>query len=388
MDFLDKELQAIKSRNLYRTQKRLDGPPAPRVTINGRECILLSSNNYLSLAAHPEIMKASAKAAGNWGAGAGASRLISGNLAPHEELERKIACFKNTESAIVFNTGYMANLGVISALTGKEDIILSDELNHASIIDGCRLSHAETRIYRHCDMDSLEKLLKETQGYRRRLIVTDGVFSMDGDIAPLPEIADLADKYGALVMVDDAHATGVLGKRGAGTAEHFGLEGRIQVQMGTLSKALGCFGAYVAGSHRLTDYLRNKARSYIFSTALPPAVTRAAAAAIEILENNPGLLNKLRDNAAIFREGLKRAGYEVPPGETPIIPVFTGDEQKTLRMAEYLLEEGAFAPGIRPPTVPPGKSRIRVSVMAGHSREDLIEAVGIFERAGKKAGVI
>lgn len=388
MRFLGEELSTLKSNNLYRTLKRLGGPPASRTIVDGRECILLSSNNYLGLTEHPAVKAAAIEAVIRWGAGAGGSRLISGNLDIHEDLEREVARFKGTEAAIVFNAGYMANLGVITALAGKGDVIISDELNHASIIDGCRISRAETKIYRHKDTAQLREILRQTRGCRRRLIVTDSVFSMDGDIAPLPEITALAEEFEAVVMVDDAHATGVLGRRGAGAADHFRLEGKIPVQVGTLSKALGSFGAFVAGSRELIDFLRNRARSFIFSTALPPAAIGAAIAAIKVVENNPEIRERLWANARYLRAGLNKLGYRVLAGESPIIPVLIGDDKKTMQMAGSLLEKGVFAPGIRPPTVPPGTSRIRVAVMAAHSLNGLDEALAAFEKAGKEAGVI
>lgn len=388
MRFLCSELLSLKSHNLYRTLRGVEGPPSSRTVVDGRECILLSSNNYLGLAEHPAVKAAAIEAVSRWGAGAGGSRLISGNLSLNGDLEREIARFKGTEAAIVFNTGYMANLGSITALTGKGDVIISDQLNHASIIDGCRLSRAETKIYRHKDMCQLEEILRQSRGNRRRLIVTDSVFSMDGDIAPLPEITALAEEYGAMVMVDDAHATGVLGSRGAGAADYFRLEGKIPVQMGTLSKALGSFGAFVAGPQELIDFLKNKARSFIFSTALPPAAIGAAMAAIKLVENDPEIRQKLWDNASYLRAGLENLGYRVLSCESPIIPVLIGDDEKTMRMAGRLLERGVFAPGIRPPTVPPGTGRIRVTVMAVHSRNDLDEALDAFKKAGKEAGVI
>lgn len=384
MNFLTEELEELHRKDLYRQMRRLDGPQSTRTIIEGKECILLSSNNYLGLTEHPVVKEAAKLAVDTWGAGAGGSRLTTGNYTLHEELEKEIARFKRTESAIVFGAGYAANLGVIQALTGRGDAVLSDELNHASIIDGCRLSQAYVKVYRHRDMGQLEEMLRQVQGHRRRLIVTDGVFSMDGDLAPLPEIAALAERYGAFVMVDDAHATGVLGGRGAGTVDHFGLEGRVQVQMGTLSKALGSSGAYVAGSRELIDYLRNKARSFIFSTAPPPAAVGAALAALRLVERRPEIRVQLWRNARYLRTGLERMGYTVPAEDSPIIPVLIGDAAKTMDLAQALLEEGVFAPGIRPPTVPQGTSRIRVTVMAVHTRDDLNQALSAFARAVKR----
>jgi len=388
MKLLERELTYLQENHLYRRLNRMDDSQAARTVVNGKECLLLSSNNYLGLTEHPELKAAACEAVTRWGTGAGGSRLTTGNLQLHEELEKTIARFKKAEAAIVFNTGYMANLGAITALAGKNDVILSDELNHASIIDGCRLSRAETKIFPHKDTLALEKLLQQTQGYRRRLIVTDGVFSMDGDLAPLPRLVELAEKYRALLMVDDAHATGVLGRRGAGTADHFNLEGKIHVQMGTLSKAVGSAGGYIAGSRKLIDYLRNRARSFIFSTALPPAVIAAAIAAFRVIEQEPQIRENLWANAHYLKSGLKQTGFTILAEESPIIPIFIGDSGKTMQMAERLFARGVFAPGIRPPTVPPGTSRIRVTVMATHTREHLDRALSAFKQSGEELGII
>lgn len=388
MEYIKEELAGLKYHGLYRSLNTMEDAQSSRTTVNGKRCILLSSNNYLGLTQHPELTAAAREAINLWGTGSGGSRLITGNFRLHEELEETIAAFKSTESAILFNTGYMANLGAITALTGQADVIFSDELNHASIIDGCRLSRAKTIIYPHKNAGALEKLLQQAAGHRRRLIVTDGVFSMDGDLAPLPRLVELAEKYNALLMVDDAHATGVLGPRGAGTASHFGLEGRIPVQMGTLSKAIGSVGGYIAGSRDLIDYLGNKARSFIFSTALPPAAIAAALAAFKVIQENPGLREALHHNARYFRSGLKQAGFNILAEESPVIPVLTGDTEKTVQMARLLFSMGVFAPGIRPPTVPPGTGRVRVTVMATHSGDDLDMALDAFARAGRTLGVI
>lgn len=388
MDFFRAELETLRERNLYRRLKWFHGPQAAHVVVDGHPCILLASNNYLGLTEHPAVKEGAVQAALDWGTGAGGSRLISGNYLLYHELERRIAEFKKTEEAVVFSSGYLTNLGTISVLVGRGDAILSDELNHASIIDGCRLSRADVFIYRHKDLNHLEKLLREAQNYRRRLIITDGVFSVDGDLAPLPEIVALAKKYRALLMVDDAHATGIFGQRGAGTAEHFGLEGRIDVQMGTLSKALASAGGYVAGKRDLIDYLRNRARTFIFNTGLPPAAVGAALAALEVVQNEPELRARLWENAGFLRAGLIRLGYRVLSAESPIIPVLIGEESKTITMTGLLLKKGVFVSGVRPPTVPPGTSRLRVSVMATHKKEDLDEALEAFREAGQETGVI
>jgi len=388
MKFLKEELAYLKQHDLYRRLNTMDDSQASRTVVNGKHCLLFSSNNYLGLTEHPQLKKVAIDAINRWGTGAGGSRLTTGNFRLHEELENTIARFKNAPAAIVFNTGYMANVGAITALAGKEDIIFSDELNHASIIDGCRLSRAKTEIFPHKDTAALEKMLQQAHGYRRRLIVTDGVFSMDGDLAPLPRLVELAQKYNALLMVDDAHATGVLGSRGAGTAEHFGLEGKVHIQMGTLSKAVGSVGGYIAGSCELIDYLRNKARSFIFSTALSPSVIASAMAAFEIIRENPQVMQNLHFNVRYLRSGLKQMGFEILAEESPIIPVFIGDADKTMQMAEKIFSMGVFAPGIRPPTVPPGTSRVRVTVMATHTRDDLDRCLTAFARAGQELGII
>jgi len=388
MDFIQEGLNYLKQQNLYRHLNTMNTAQAAKTMVNGKECILLSSNNYLGLTEHPELKAAAKEAVDLWGTGSGGSRLITGNMRLHEELEETIARFKGTEAAIVFNTGYMANMGAITALMGQKDIIFSDELNHASIIDGCRLSQAKTVIYPHKNTSVLEKLMQENSGYRHTFIITDGVFSMDGDLAPLPRLVELAEKYNAWLMIDDAHATGVMGHRGAGTAEHFGLEGKIPIQIGTLSKAIGSSGGFVAGSYDLIDFLRNKARSFIYSTALSPSVIAAALAGFKVLQEFPQIRENLHLNAQYLRSGLKEIGYTILTEESPVLPVLIGDANKTMQMAKQLLDLGVFAPGIRPPTVPQGMSRLRVTVMATHTREDLDKALTAFEQAGKQMGVI
>lgn len=376
----EKELKYLNQKGLLRTLRKIDSAEGPRITINGKELILLSSNNYLGLANHPRVKEAAIRAIERYGLGSGASRLISGNMSPHEELEERISRFKGTESALVFNSGYTANIGIIPSIVGKGDFIYSDELNHASIIDGSRLSRAEIRIYPHKDMNGLEDLLKKEKGNGRKLIITDTVFSMDGDIAPLKEIYELSKRYDAILMVDEAHATGVLGKKGRGAIEHFNLKDNDIIQMGTLGKALGTFGAYVAGSKELISYLKNKARSFIYTTSLPPSIAAASIEAINIIEEDPTYLRKLWENRKVFIEGLHSMGLNTLCSETPIIPVFIGDMQKALEIARLLFEEGIFAPAIRPPTVPEGSSRIRTTVMATHTKDDLDEALKAFRK--------
>lgn len=384
---LSRELEAIKAAGRYRFLRTIETAQSPRVVLDGREVVLMCSNNYLGLADHPRLRRAAKEAIDRYGTGAVASRLVSGTMTLHEELEAALARFKGTQAALVFNCGYMANVGIISSLLGPEDVVFSDELNHASIIDGCRLSQARVVVFPHKDMNALEALLKREKG-RRRMIVVDGVFSMDGDIAPLPDMVELAEDYGALLMVDEAHGTGVLGERGAGTVEHFGLTDRVPIQMGTLGKALGGFGAYVAGSDVLREYLINRARSFIFTTALPPADMAMALEAVRMVWEEPQRRRRLHQNVVYLVDGLKSLGFQVTNQGTAIIPVIIGPEDKTMDMSTKLLEYGVFVAGIRPPTVPPGTSRLRVTVMATHAQEDLDKALEAFERAGKEVGVI
>ena len=359
LDFIDEELNSLKESGLYRSLKTIRKSDGRMVEIDGKTYLNFCSNNYLGLSNHPKVIEAAQAACKEFGAGSGASRLISGNTVLHEELERKIARFKGREAAIVFPTGYMANLGTISSLVDENDTVIIDRLNHASIIDACRLSKAKMQVYSHKDMKALEKALTKSEKFRRRLIVTDSVFSMDGDIAPLPEIVQLAKEYEAITMIDEAHATGVLGKTGRGAEEHFVIEGQINVVMGTLSKAVGSLGGFVAGSSELIDYLRNKARSFIYTTALPPSACAAAIAALEIIENEPELIENLRMNSRLLGS------------ETPIIPIIIGDLNKTMEISAKLFEKGILASGIRPPTVPKNECRIRLTVTALHTKEDI-----------------
>jgi glycine C-acetyltransferase/8-amino-7-oxononanoate synthase len=352
--------------------------PTGRVVLDGREVITLGSNNYLGLSTHPKVIDAAAEAVREYGTGASGSRLLTGNIQLYNNLEAKIAEVKGTEATLVFSSGYLANIGAIPVLAGDGDLILSDALNHASIIDGCRLSKARTQIYRHRDIDHLESLLTQSATFGRKLIVTDGVFSMDGDIAPLPEICDLAERYNAMVMVDDAHSFGVLGKSGGGTVEHFGLENQDIIQMGTLSKAIGGLGGYVAGSRMLIDFLINRARSFIFSTGLPPATLAAASAAIDAMCSTPELRRRLFSNTRHLTTALSEAGFRLLPSKTQILPLILGSAEVTSQFAEMLLDYGVYAPAVRPPTVPEGTGRLRISVMATHTPEDLEAAIHAF----------
>ncbi len=371
----ENELILWEQQHLLRKPTVIVYKDGTQATVNGKNVLLMCSNDYLGLSRHPALLEAADSAMLLYGFGSGAARLVSGTSPLHEELESRIARFKGTEAAILFNSGYAANTGIIPALAGERDVILSDSLNHASIVDGCRLSTARISVFRHKDMNHLEQLLRQTRSAARRLIVTDGVFSMDGDIAPLDDMADLAERYDALLMVDDAHATGVLGQNGRGTAEHFGINGRVTVQMGTLGKAFGSFGAYAAGSKNLIEYLVNRARSYIYSTALPPAVCAASIAAIDIVEQEPALRQKLHMNRRCFSDGLKKIGVVAENSGSPIMPIMIGTSEQALKIASRLFECGVYAAAIRPPTVPSGTARIRMTITAGHTEEDIDSAL-------------
>lgn len=388
MQFLAETIKQILQQGLFRQTVTYEPCDPVHVKTGGRDVLLLSSNNYLGLTHHPAVRQAAAAAALKWGTGSGGSRLTTGSHPLFAALEEQLAQFKGTAAAIVFNTGYMANVGTISALVGAADVVFSDELNHASIIDGCRLARARTVIYRHSDMNDLARCLAVTPCDGRRLIVTDGVFSMDGDIAPLPQIVELAQRYDAMVMVDDAHAAGVIGPGGRGTAAYFGLEEAVAVQLGTLSKALAAEGAYVAGSQLLIDYLINRARSFIFSTALSPAVVAGAAAALTVLTANPALVRSLQEKSEHFKGRLLAAGFELGSTVTPIIPLMVGDARQTVLFAQRLLAEGLVVSAIRPPTVPPGTSRLRLTVTAAHTLADLDQAAAIISRVGRELEIV
>lgn len=380
LDYLQQELDQLKTQGLWRDLRVVSGRQGPRCVINGREVINLSSNNYLGLAGDPRLVRAMTAAAEKYGAGAGAVRTIVGTQDIHVELEWRLAQFKGSEAALVFPSGFACNLGTIPVLVGEGDAILSDALNHASIIDGCRLSKAKIIPYPHNDLDALERLLQEARNsYRRLLVATDGVFSMDGDVAPLPRIAALCERYGAMSYVDDAHGSGVMGE-GRGTVHHFGLEGRIDVQIGTLSKAIGVVGGYVAGRRALIEMLQQRARPFLFSTAMPPAVAAACLAALDVLEREPQRVQLLWENARFFKDGLNRLGFDTGRSETPITPVIIGDEALALQFSDRLLEAGVFAQGIAFPTVPRGRARVRTIVTSAHARADLEQALQAFRR--------
>jgi glycine C-acetyltransferase len=387
LSFLDQEIQNLKDQGVYRIPRVLSGEQQAVSYYDGRRVINLSSNNYLGLANHSRLKEAAIKATEKLGVGSGAVRTIAGTMDIHREFEEKLAKFKNVEACLVFQSGFTANSGTVSCILGREDVIISDELNHASIIDGSRLSRAQIVVYPHGDMDALREALETSQG-RRTLVVTDGVFSMDGDIAKLPEIADLAEEYGAILMVDDAHASGVLGRCGRGTVDHYDLHGRVDIQVGTLSKALGGLGGYVAGPQKLIDYLVQRARPFLFSTSHPPGVIAAAMEAIDLIQEEPELIDKLWDNTNFFRKGLQELGFDTGNSATPIIPVIVGDERKTMQLADGLFESGVFAQGIAFPTVPRGKARVRTIITAAHSEEDLQFALDAFAKVGRELKLI
>src|SRR5215510_2413546 len=384
----EQHLQKLAARHLGRRLRTLRSATGPVVNLDGRRILLLASNDYLGLATHPDVVRAAVQATQQYGAGSGAARLISGSLPPHQEMEQALAKFKGTDAAITFGSGYLANIGAIPALINRGGLILADRLCHASLLDGCRLSDADFRIYRHNDMDHLASLLSKRRKGRRTLIVTDGVFSMDGDLAPLPDLATIAQMYEADLYVDDAHGTGVMGHHGRGTIEHFGLETRIPLHMGTLGKALGSSGAYIAGPDPSIRYLLQRCRSFIFATAPPPASAAAVIAALQILQREPERRTRLWENRNRLFAGLTHAGFNLAPSCSPILPILIGQADKALSFSEELLTHGVFAPAIRPPTVPAQTSRIRVTVTSEHTTAQLEQALAVFEQAGRAAGVI
>src|SRR4051812_47221801 len=386
MDDFEARLEELRDSGLYRRTRLVSGPQGPRVVLDGKPVLLLCSNNYLGLADHPRVREAAADAAMRWGVGAGASRLVSGTMTVHRRLEERLAAFEGTEAALLFGSGYLANVGVISALAGEPgSVVYSDELNHASIVDGCRLARADVRVYRHGDVEHLATLLAEGRG-RPGVIVTDSVFSMDGDVAPLAELVDLAQAYGARLVVDEAHGTGCLGPGGRGAVAEAGVEDEVDVVIGTLSKALGAYGAFVACDQSLAQLLVNTARPFIFSTAPPPPAVAGALAALELLSEQPQRVEKLQANGDALRDELAREGFEVAGSTTQIVPLVVGDAKQAMRICELAIERGVFAQAIRPPTVPEGTSRLRLAVMASHSRAELREAAQVLGRAALQAG--
>ena len=387
MTDIEDSLEEAREAGLLRRMREVETATGPHIRIDGRDVLLLCSNDYLGLAGDPRVKRAAAVAAETWGAGSGASRLVSGNLSPHVALEEQLAGFKGTEAALLFGSGFLANMGVVAALATKGGVVFSDELNHASLVDGCRLAGAETVIYPHADMDALAGGLAKADG-RPATIVTDSVFSMDGDLAPLTEIVELAERHGARVIVDEAHATGTIGPDGRGLIAELGLQERVDVAVGTLSKALGSYGAYACCSETMSQFLVNRARPLIYSTALPPTAVAAAAESLRILsEDKPGPVQTLRSRARTFRQALASNGFDVEVNEMPIVPVVIGDPEATMEVCETALANGVFAQAIRPPTVPQGTSRLRLTVMATHTEEDLAKAAGTLAAAVEAAGV-
>ncbi len=387
-NFLGEQLAALHDQHLYKPLLSVQSAPGARICVGGREVINLSSNNYLGLANDDRLKAGAIRAVEKYGAGAGAVRPIIGNLAIHDELEQALAHFKGVPAALVFQSGFTSNAGTIPTITGADDVILSDELNHASIIDGCRLSKAPTVRYKHKDMASLEDALKAASGAKLRLIITDGVFSMDGDVAPLDQICDLAERYDAAVMVDDAHGSGVMGKNGRGTAYHFGVKDRVDIQLGTLSKAVGVVGGYIAGSAALKDFLTQRARPFLFSTGAPPAVAGACIEALRVMEGDASLTARLWENARYWQNGLKELGFDTGVTETPITPVMVGDEANTQELQRELMAHGVLALAVVFPTVGRGKARVRTMPIASHTQADFDEALAVFAQAGKKIGII
>lgn len=389
MDFLRAELEELKQKGLYRKLRILQSEQLPISQIDGKKVINLSSNNYLGLATHPRLRKAAIDAIQRWGVGAGAVRPIIGTMTVHDDLEKELAKFKHTEASLVFVAGIAANRGTIQALVPDEnDAVISDELNHASIIDGIRLTRAKRYVYPHKNMDGLKDALQKAQGARRILVVTDGVFSMDGDIAPLPEIVELAHQHNAFVMVDDAHGSGVMGPHGEGTTFHFGLHDKVDVQMATMSKAVGVLGGYVAGATALREFLIHKARPFLFSTAHPPAVAAACLESIRILQEEPQHHQRLWENTRFFKHELSRLGFDTAGSVTPITPIMAGEASMAMKFSDLLFQEGVFAQGIGYPTVPEGKARLRTIVTANHTKEDLEKALTALVKVGKKLALV
>ena len=386
--FLGTELDNLKQQGLYRKLRVLDGKPEAHTTYDHKSVVNLSSNNYLGLTTHPKLVKAALDAVEKYGVGSGAVRTISGTMEMHMELERRLAKFKHVESVVVFQSGFAANAGTVAAVLTKEDVIISDELNHASIIDGARLSKATIKVFPHKDVDAARKIMKDLPAAQKKILITDGVFSMDGDLGAVPGLAALAEEYGAIMMVDDAHASGVFGKNGSGTVDHFGCHGRVDIQVGTLSKAIGVLGGYVAGSKNLIEFLYHRARPFLFSTSHPPAVTAACLAALDILETEPQWIEKLWDNTRFFKAGLDKLGFNTGMSESPITPVIVGDAAIAARMSDTLFERGVFAQSIGFPTVARDKARLRTIVAATHTKEDLQFALDRMGEVGRELGVL
>ncbi len=388
LGYLSTELESLKAQGLYRHLRILQDEQRAHTTFDGRSVVNLSSNNYLGLTTHPRLRERALQALERYGVGTGSVRTIAGTMAIHMELEERLAAFKQTEATVVFQSGFTANAGTVSALLNKEDVIISDELNHASIIDGCRLSRAAIKVFPHKDVDAARAILAGLPVAQRKLLITDGVFSMDGDLGPLPGLCAAAEEYGAIMMVDDAHASGVFGRNGRGTVDHFGMHGRVDIQVGTLSKAIGALGGYVAGSRAFIEFLYHRARPFLFSTSHPPSVAATCLAALDVLQEEPGIIDRLWDNTRFFKDGLKRMGFNTGPSESPITPVIVGDGALAMTLSDQLFAQGVFAQGIAFPTVARDKARVRTIVTATHTREELQFALDTFSRVGAALGIV
>src|SRR6188768_3979315 len=386
--YLDAELNALREQGIYRQLRILDSAQQAHATFDRASVVNLSSNNYLGLTTHPRLRERAGDAVRTLGVGSGSVRTIAGTMDIHMELERRLAAFKKTEAAVVFQSGFAANAGTVSSILGRDDVIVSDELNHASIIDGARLSRAMIKVFPHRDVAAARSILQQLPASQRKLLITDGVFSMDGDLGPLPELCDLADEFGCVMMVDDAHASGVFGTNGRGTVDHFGMHGRVDVQVGTLSKAVGALGGYVAGSQSLIEFLYHRARPFLFSTSHPPAVVAACIAAIDVLEQEPELIDRLWENTRFFKAGLKELGFNTGLSESPITPVIAGEGALAMKLSDRLFEEGVFAQGIAFPTVARDKARVRTIVTATHTKDELQFALDKFRKVGAELGLI
>ena len=386
--YLGVELEQLKQQGLYRALRVLDDEQKPTTTFDSRQVVNLSSNNYLGLTTHPRLRERALEATRTLGVGTGSVRTIAGTMAIHLELEKRLAAFKQTEAVVVFQSGFAANAGTVSAILSKDDVVVSDELNHASIVDGSRLSRATIKVFPHKDVGAARAILASLPAAQRKLLITDGVFSMDGDLGPLPELCTLAEEFGCIMMVDDAHASGVFGRNGRGTIDHFGVHGRVDIQVGTLSKAIGVLGGYVAGSRALIEFLYHRARPFLFSTSHPPAVAAACIAALDVLEEEPQIIERLWDNTRFFKSGLNALGFNTGLSESPITPVIVGDGALAMKLSDRLFAQGVFAQGIAFPTVARDKARVRTIVTATHTRDELQFALDVFTSVGRELGII
>jgi glycine C-acetyltransferase len=386
--FLARELDSLKQQGLFRTLRVLEGEQKPATTFDHRQVVNLSSNNYLGLTTHPRLRERALEATRALGVGSGSVRSIAGTMDIHMELERRLAAFKNTEAVVVFQSGFAANAGTVAAVLSKEDVVVSDELNHASIIDGCRLSRASIKVFPHKDAAAARKIVSELPAAQRKLLITDGVFSMDGDLGALPALCDVAEEFGCIMMVDDAHASGVFGAHGRGTIDHFGVHGRVDIQVGTLSKAIGVLGGYVAGSRALVEFLYHRARPFLFSTSHPPAVAASCIAALDVLEQEPQIIDRLWENTRFFKAGLQALGFNTGLSESPITPVIVGDGALAMKLSDRLFQEGVFAQGIAFPTVARDKARVRTIVTATHTHDELQFALDVFAKVGRVLGIV